>query len=135
MAVAIIGGTITSTLLTLLVIPSFYDSIEINRERARLKFAARALIWNPFVAFMLTFGEFLLTITLLRFLFRAGRFGLGQASPALHPVERAAREKGFTMPAGFDARPKPWQRGRNSPASRPHGLSVDPYAPRPSAAD
>jgi hydrophobic/amphiphilic exporter-1 (mainly G- bacteria), HAE1 family len=34
MAVAIIGGTITSTLLTLLVIPSFYDSIEIWREKA-----------------------------------------------------------------------------------------------------
>ena len=33
MAVAIIGGTITSTLLTLLVIPSFYDSIEIKRDR------------------------------------------------------------------------------------------------------
>ncbi|MDE2081749.1 MAG: efflux RND transporter permease subunit [Burkholderiales bacterium] len=34
MAVAIIGGTITSTLLTLLVIPSFYDSIETARDRA-----------------------------------------------------------------------------------------------------
>jgi hydrophobic/amphiphilic exporter-1 (mainly G- bacteria), HAE1 family len=33
MAVAIIGGTITSTMLTLLVIPSFYDSIEIARDR------------------------------------------------------------------------------------------------------
>jgi hydrophobic/amphiphilic exporter-1 (mainly G- bacteria), HAE1 family len=33
MAVAIIGGTITSTVLTLLVIPSFYDSIEIWREK------------------------------------------------------------------------------------------------------
>lgn len=32
MAVAIIGGMITSTLLTLLVIPSFYDSIEIRRD-------------------------------------------------------------------------------------------------------
>jgi HAE1 family hydrophobic/amphiphilic exporter-1 len=32
MAVAIIGGTITSTILTLLVIPSFYDSIELTRE-------------------------------------------------------------------------------------------------------
>jgi predicted RND superfamily exporter protein len=31
--VAIIGGVITSTLLTLLVIPSFYDSIEIWREK------------------------------------------------------------------------------------------------------
>ncbi len=38
MAVAIIGGTITSTLLTLLVIPTFYDSIEISRERAKAKF-------------------------------------------------------------------------------------------------
>jgi HAE1 family hydrophobic/amphiphilic exporter-1 len=33
MAVAIIGGTITSTLLTLLVIPSIYDSIEIWRDK------------------------------------------------------------------------------------------------------
>jgi HAE1 family hydrophobic/amphiphilic exporter-1 len=33
MAVAIIGGVITSTVLTLLVIPSFYDSIEIWREK------------------------------------------------------------------------------------------------------
>ncbi len=47
MAVAIIGGTITSTLLTLLVIPSFYDSIEIWREKfgrlvARLRGKAAA---------------------------------------------------------------------------------------------
>ncbi len=33
MAVAIIGGTITSTLLTLLVVPSVYDSIENFRDR------------------------------------------------------------------------------------------------------
>jgi HAE1 family hydrophobic/amphiphilic exporter-1 len=33
MAVAIIGGTITSTLLTLLVVPTFYDSIELARDR------------------------------------------------------------------------------------------------------
>jgi multidrug efflux pump subunit AcrB len=32
MATAIIGGTITSTILTLLVVPSFYDSIELTRE-------------------------------------------------------------------------------------------------------
>ena len=32
MATAIIGGTITSTVLTLLVIPCFYDSIELSRE-------------------------------------------------------------------------------------------------------
>ena len=35
MAVAIIGGVITSTFLTLLVIPTFYDSIEFARERAQ----------------------------------------------------------------------------------------------------
>jgi hydrophobic/amphiphilic exporter-1 (mainly G- bacteria), HAE1 family len=39
MAVAIIGGTITSTLLTLLAIPSFYDSIEIGREKIGRLFA------------------------------------------------------------------------------------------------
>jgi HAE1 family hydrophobic/amphiphilic exporter-1 len=33
MAVAIIGGTITGTLLTLLIIPSFYDSIETTRDK------------------------------------------------------------------------------------------------------
>jgi HAE1 family hydrophobic/amphiphilic exporter-1 len=40
MAVAIIGGTITSTLLTLLVIPSFYDSIELTREAWGRRFQA-----------------------------------------------------------------------------------------------
>jgi HAE1 family hydrophobic/amphiphilic exporter-1 len=33
LAIAIIGGTITSTLLTLLVIPTFYDSIETTRDK------------------------------------------------------------------------------------------------------
>jgi hydrophobic/amphiphilic exporter-1 (mainly G- bacteria), HAE1 family len=40
MAVAIIGGTITSTILTLLVIPSFYDSIELTREAWARRFQA-----------------------------------------------------------------------------------------------
>jgi len=40
MAVAIIGGTITSTFLTLLIIPSFYDSIE-NWRDAIVRFAGR----------------------------------------------------------------------------------------------
>ena len=42
MAVAIIGGTITSTILTLLVIPSFYDSIELTREAWGRRFQALA---------------------------------------------------------------------------------------------
>jgi HAE1 family hydrophobic/amphiphilic exporter-1 len=71
MAVAIIGGTITSTLLTLLVIPSFYDSIEIARDGALAKFQARAQRWNPFFAFVATLVEALLTLVLLRYMWRA----------------------------------------------------------------
>ena len=46
MAVAIIGGTITSTLLTLLMVPTFYDSIEIAKDKAKERFRARAGRWN-----------------------------------------------------------------------------------------
>ncbi len=77
MAVAIIGGTITSTLLTLLVIPSFYDSIEISRDRALAKFHAREARWNPFFAFIVTLVEALLTVVLLRFVWRAARRAAG----------------------------------------------------------
>jgi hydrophobic/amphiphilic exporter-1 (mainly G- bacteria), HAE1 family len=70
MAVSIIGGVITSTLLTLLVIPSFYDSIEISRERALAKFQAREARWNPFFAFVVTLGEAVLTLLLLRAVWR-----------------------------------------------------------------
>ncbi|HET7525350.1 MAG TPA: efflux RND transporter permease subunit, partial [Burkholderiaceae bacterium] len=70
MAVAIIGGTITSTLLTLLVIPSFYDSIEIWRDRAVAKFRRRAEAWHPAPAFVLTLLEAFATILLLRFVWR-----------------------------------------------------------------
>ncbi|HEU4486748.1 MAG TPA: efflux RND transporter permease subunit [Povalibacter sp.] len=113
MAVAIIGGTITSTLLTLLVIPSFYDSIEIARERAKLKASARARLYNPLLAFLVTFGEALLTLTFMRFLYRAARWVLN-IEPVEHPVERAARLKGFEVPAGFNPRPAPWQRQRRA---------------------
>ena len=113
MAVAIIGGVLTSTALTLLVIPSFYDSIEIASERAKLKFRARAALVNPFVAFVVTFVEGLLTLTLLRFLYRAARWLLNLA-PAEHPVERAARLKGFAVPEGFEPYPAPWQRQRGT---------------------
>jgi HAE1 family hydrophobic/amphiphilic exporter-1 len=113
MAVAIIGGVITSTALTLLVIPSFYDSIEIASERAKLKVAARAALGNPFGAFVVTFVEGLLAVLLLRFLYRVGRWLLNLA-PAEHPVERAARLKGFEVPPGFDPYPAPWQRQRRT---------------------
>ncbi|MFN3861068.1 MAG: efflux RND transporter permease subunit [Roseateles sp.] len=70
MAVAIIGGTITSTLLTLLVVPSFYDSIEIARDRALVKFRRRVPRLTMAGAFVLTLLEALLTLTMVRFVFR-----------------------------------------------------------------
>jgi cell division inhibitor SulA len=113
MAVAIIGGVLTSTALTLLVIPSFYDSIEIASERAKLKYSARAALANPLVAFVVTFVEGLLTLTLLRFLYRTARWLLNLA-PAEHPVERAVRLKGFAVAEGFEPYPAPWQRHRGT---------------------
>ena len=77
MAVAIIGGTITSTFLTLLVIPSFYDSIETSRDRAVAKFKAREQRWNAFFAFVVTLLEAVLTLVFLRFVWRALARGFG----------------------------------------------------------
>jgi HAE1 family hydrophobic/amphiphilic exporter-1 len=82
MAVAIIGGTITSTLLTLLVIPSFYDSIEIARDRAIAKFRAREARWNTAFAFVATLLEALATLALLRLLWRLLRRVAMGARPA-----------------------------------------------------
>jgi HAE1 family hydrophobic/amphiphilic exporter-1 len=85
MAVAIIGGTITSTLLTLLVIPTFYDSIEISRERALAKYRARAELMNPALAFLQTFGEALAALLFLRYIYRQVRKLNSQRVP---PVEQ-----------------------------------------------
>ncbi|WP_020652615.1 efflux RND transporter permease subunit [Massilia niastensis] len=70
LAIAIIGGTITSTFLTLLVVPTFYDSIEIARDRMLAKFGRRATRLNPLVAFLMTFVEAILTLVFVRFVFR-----------------------------------------------------------------
>ena len=70
MAVAIIGGTITSTFLTLLVVPSFYDSIEIARDRAIAKFHRRSERWHAAPAFVMTVFEALLALLLLRWAWR-----------------------------------------------------------------
>jgi hydrophobic/amphiphilic exporter-1 (mainly G- bacteria), HAE1 family len=70
MAVAIIGGTITSTLLTLLIVPTFYDSIEIARDHALAKFRRRVPRFTMVGAFVLTLIEALLALVLVRFLFR-----------------------------------------------------------------
>ena len=70
MAVAIIGGTITSTFLTLLVIPSFYDSIEKSRDGAIAKFHRRDERWPTAVAFVVTGLECGATLLMLRMLWR-----------------------------------------------------------------
>jgi HAE1 family hydrophobic/amphiphilic exporter-1 len=70
MAIAIIGGTVTSTLLTLLVVPAFYDSIEIARDRMFAKFATRRVQQLTIIAFALTFAEAVLTLLMLRWLYR-----------------------------------------------------------------
>lgn len=88
LAIAIIGGTITSTVLTLLVVPTFYDSIEIARDRMVVKYGRRAERWNTLPAFLMTFVEAILTLTLVRLVYRVivriGRFvtGRGKAVPA-----------------------------------------------------
>jgi multidrug efflux pump subunit AcrB len=73
MAIAIIGGTITSTILTLLVVPTFYDSIEIARDHALAKFRNRAARWNPAAAFFVTLTEAALALLLLRPAYRAAK--------------------------------------------------------------
>jgi len=96
MAVAIIGGTITSTLLTLLVIPSFYDSIEVARERAIAKFHWRAERWNPFHAFVTTFVEAILTLVFIRLIYRFARRLLGGQEPARPPAVARKAEPATT---------------------------------------
>jgi len=88
LAIAIIGGTITSTVLTLLVVPTFYDSIEIARDRMLAKYGRRAERWNTLPAFLMTFVEAILTLTFVRLVYRVivriGRLvtGRGKAVPA-----------------------------------------------------
>jgi len=85
LAISIIGGTITSTMLTLLVVPTFYDSIEIARDRMSAKFHRRVARFTALPAFVMTFVEAVLTIVLVRFVFRmivkAGRFATGRRGP------------------------------------------------------
>ncbi|MGO4476515.1 efflux RND transporter permease subunit [Massilia sp. 2TAF26] len=85
LAISIIGGTITSTMLTLLVVPTFYDSIEIARDRMGAKFHRRVARFSALPAFVMTFVEAILTIVLVRFVFRmivkVGRFATGRRGP------------------------------------------------------
>jgi HAE1 family hydrophobic/amphiphilic exporter-1 len=70
LAVAIIGGTITSTILTLLMIPTFYDSIEIARDRLIAKHQRRLHTQGSFISFIQTAIEVVLTLTFIRYVYR-----------------------------------------------------------------
>ncbi len=99
LAIAIIGGTITSTLLTLLIVPTFYDSIEIARDRMVAKFGHRSARMNGLFAFLMTFGEAMLTLTFIRFFFRwVVRLVRGDYKfrRAVKPVLGAPHFKGMT---------------------------------------
>jgi hydrophobic/amphiphilic exporter-1 (mainly G- bacteria), HAE1 family len=87
LAIAIIGGTLTATMLTLLVVPAFYDSIEIARDRMFAKFRRRSARSPAPVAFVLTAVEAVLALTMLRGLYRLVR-GRGRpvAEAAAHVV-------------------------------------------------
>ena len=97
MAVSIIGGTITSTLLTLLVVPTFYDSIEIARDRALAKFHARAARWNPFTAFVATFVEAILTLLGVRAAYRAVK-SFPRRRESSPPTGKTAGDKAAVQP-------------------------------------
>ncbi|MFZ6815047.1 efflux RND transporter permease subunit [Undibacterium sp. Rencai35W] len=71
LAIAIIGGTITSTILTLLIVPTFYDSIEIARDRMMIKMRARMERYNAVLGFTMTILEALFTLTFLRLIYRS----------------------------------------------------------------
>jgi hydrophobic/amphiphilic exporter-1 (mainly G- bacteria), HAE1 family len=83
LAIAIIGGTITSTILTLLVVPTFYDSIEIAHDRMVAKFKWRSSRGNALVAFVLTFVEALLALTLVRVIYRLLKRLLQRVAPGM----------------------------------------------------
>ncbi|MBK9571489.1 MAG: efflux RND transporter permease subunit [Rhodoferax sp.] len=89
LAVAIIGGTITSTLLTLLVVPTFYDSIEIARDRMVAKFQLRAQHRMGLLAFLQTFAEAILTLLLVRVVYRLVMKLFARRSASSAPVPAA----------------------------------------------
>ena len=98
MAVAIIGGTITSTFLTLLVIPSFYDSIETARDHALLRLRQRMQQRGAVLGFVMTALEALFTLLMLRWLWRLLRSGaarlMGRRAAPAAPAASAASAQG-----------------------------------------
>jgi hydrophobic/amphiphilic exporter-1 (mainly G- bacteria), HAE1 family len=54
----------------LLLVPTFYDSIEITRDSAVAKLKARAVRWNIVLAFIVTMIEALLALIFVRLVYR-----------------------------------------------------------------
>jgi HAE1 family hydrophobic/amphiphilic exporter-1 len=103
MAVTIIGGTITSTMLTLLVIPCFYDSIEMMRERMLARFSRRAARFTAVGAFVMTLAEFVAFLTCVRFVYRAGRRALGLPTGGLW---RRPEDEHVSVPSPYAPEPR-----------------------------
>ena len=83
MAIAFIGGTITSTVLTLLMVPTFYDSIEINKDNLAIKYnrrvdhwSGRFGAWGTALAFVQTAIEVVLFLTFIRYVYRTLMWGV-----------------------------------------------------------
>jgi HAE1 family hydrophobic/amphiphilic exporter-1 len=77
LAVAIIGGTITSTILTLLMIPTFYDSIQIAHDKLVAKFNRYQTQRGAFMGGVMIAIETVLTLVFVRLLYRLAKRGWG----------------------------------------------------------
>jgi HAE1 family hydrophobic/amphiphilic exporter-1 len=93
MAIAIIGGTITSTVLTLLMVPTFYDSIEIKKDSAIVKLNLRAARFGMVLAVLSIIVEALLFLVLLRFVFRSVMWAVSRIRNKKPPAPPAEEER------------------------------------------
>ncbi|ALV07452.1 efflux RND transporter permease subunit [Roseateles depolymerans] len=89
MAVAIIGGTLTSTVLTLLMVPCFYDSIELFFDRQKARTARWTARGKAPVAWVLNLLQTLVTfvalVTGVLFLWWIGEALLGKRRESSQP--------------------------------------------------
>ena len=77
LAVAIISGTNTSTTLTLLMIPTFYDNIEIAHDKLVKKFNRYQTERGTSISGVMIDTEAILTLIFVRFIYRLIKRGRG----------------------------------------------------------
>jgi HAE1 family hydrophobic/amphiphilic exporter-1 len=100
MAVAIIGGTITSTLLTLLVVPTFYDSIEIFKDRVHANYRRRVPKMGTAGAAALFGGEILAAILgVILLVVLSPLVLLGLIGLAIYRIVRDRRREALPLPS------------------------------------